>query len=224
MAQINKDKKVYYYQNDLIGLPQELSSVNGTIVWSAGYDAFGKDTVDEKSYVTNPLRFQGQYYDEELGLSCNRFRYFDPEICAFVSQDPLGLAPSSNLYKYAPNTWGWVDPFGLSCDPGLDDFAKRLEDAGIPVRNKNISIAGEDGRIHGEIDIVTDNALIQFKNGASSANAVIEQVTEKTEPFVTRPVIAFINDTGKAGSRTVKGAGDKILVTNDFDTLVSVIK
>ncbi len=115
MAQINKDKKVYYYQNDLIGLPQELSSVNGTIVWSAGYDAFGKDTVDEKSYVTNPLRFQGQYYDEEIGLSYNRFRYFDPEICAFASQDPLRLDAGLNLYRYAPCVWSGFDPLGLDC-------------------------------------------------------------------------------------------------------------
>jgi len=101
---------------------------------------------------------------------------------------------------------------------------ERLRAAGVQVTNVNISIIGEGGRILGEIDVVTPNALIQFKNGASSAAAVIEQVVDKTEPFVTRTVVAFINDTGKAGARTVKNAGSRILITNNFDTLVGAIK
>ena len=61
-----------------------------------------------------PFRFQGQYYDEESGLHYNRFRYYDPEIGRFVSQDPIGLMGGMNLFEYAPNPVGWVDPFGLS--------------------------------------------------------------------------------------------------------------
>ena len=72
--------------------------------------------------------------------------------------------------------------------------------------------------------MVTDNALIQYKNGPSSASDIIEQVQANTEPYVDRPVVAFINDDGKAGNRTVRGAGDKIPVTNNFQTLVSAIK
>jgi uncharacterized protein RhaS with RHS repeats len=32
----------------------------------------------------------------------------------FVSQDPIGLLGGSNLFAYAPNPLGWVDPFGLA--------------------------------------------------------------------------------------------------------------
>jgi RHS repeat-associated protein len=56
---------------------------------------------------------QGQYYDPEIDLCYNRYRYFDPQICSFISQDPLGLAAGENIYAYAPNVWGWVDPLGL---------------------------------------------------------------------------------------------------------------
>lgn len=48
-----------------------------------------------------PFRFQGQYYDEESGLHYNRFRYYDPEIGRFVSQDPIGLQGGMNLFEYA---------------------------------------------------------------------------------------------------------------------------
>jgi len=63
--------------------------------------------------VDQPLRLQGQYFDRETGLYYNRFRYYCAEIGAFVSQDPLGLAAGENIYQYAPNTQGWIDPLGL---------------------------------------------------------------------------------------------------------------
>jgi RHS repeat-associated protein len=66
--------------------------------------------------VAQPLRFQGQYFDEETRLCYNRFRYFDPATCSFISQDPIGLAGGENMYAYAPNVWGWADPLGLSCE------------------------------------------------------------------------------------------------------------
>ena len=31
----------------------------------------------------------------------------------FTTQDPIGLPGGENLYRYAPNALGWVDPWGL---------------------------------------------------------------------------------------------------------------
>jgi RHS repeat-associated protein len=75
-----------------------------------------KILVDE---VPQPLRMQGQYFDEEAGLCYNRHRYFDPQICSFISQDPIGLLGGDNVYAYAPNVWAWVDPLGLKCETGI---------------------------------------------------------------------------------------------------------
>ncbi|ABC27381.1 Rhs family protein [Hahella chejuensis KCTC 2396] len=62
----------------------------------------------------NPLRFQGQYYDEETGFHYNRHRYYDPQSGRFINQAPIGLLGGANAYQYAPNPVGWVDPFGLT--------------------------------------------------------------------------------------------------------------
>ena len=113
LAAIDGDGQVYYYHNDPNGLPRELTRPNGEIVWSASYDHLGRVAQIAVNEVAQPLRLQGQYHDPELGLCYNRHRYFDPRICAFISQDPLGLAAGTNLYTYAPNVWGWVDPLGL---------------------------------------------------------------------------------------------------------------
>jgi hypothetical protein len=56
------------------------------------------------------------------------------------------------------------------------------------------------------------------------AGAVIDQVTLRTEPFVSRPVVTFINDAGRAGARTVGGASSRVLITNDFSTLADLLR
>jgi RHS repeat-associated protein len=113
-ASIEGDGQVRYFNNDVVGLPHEIYDESGTLLWSARYDALGRtEKVTAKYGVENPLRFQGQYYDSELDLCYNRHRYYDPETCSFISQDPLGLAAGDNLYQYAPNVWGWIDPLGL---------------------------------------------------------------------------------------------------------------
>lgn len=62
----------------------------------------------------NPIRFQGQYWDEETGLHYNRHRYYDPFSGRYVSRDPIGLDGGNNIYQYAPNPSQWVDPLGLA--------------------------------------------------------------------------------------------------------------
>ncbi|WP_280339024.1 RHS repeat-associated core domain-containing protein, partial [Pseudomonas sp. BN607] len=44
------------------------------------------------------------------------FRYYDPGVGRFTTQDPIGLAGEINLYQYAVNPLGWIDPWGLSGD------------------------------------------------------------------------------------------------------------
>ncbi len=106
-------QELYLYHNDPNGCPTRLLDTGGKVVWAAKYNALGKVEKLPANQVDNPLRMQGQYFDGETGLYYNRYRYFDPAICAFISQDPLGLAAGENVYAYAPNVWGWADPLGL---------------------------------------------------------------------------------------------------------------
>ncbi|CNF76117.1 Rhs family protein [Yersinia similis] len=116
------ESQVYYFHTDINGTPLDVTDGEGKHRWSGKYHAWGKVTrqnVSDSRQSTvsrfaQPLRYPGQYSDDETGLHYNTFRYYDPEIGRFSTQDPIGLAGGINLYQYGPNPLGWVDPLGLA--------------------------------------------------------------------------------------------------------------
>ncbi|WP_241239068.1 RHS repeat-associated core domain-containing protein [Burkholderia stagnalis] len=104
---------IYFFHNDPNGAPVRVTDKFGLVVWEHGrVDAPGAGNGSRRGF-DQPLRLQGQYFDDESDFHYNRQRYYDPSISAFISQDPIGLAGGVNLYAYAPNEIGWIDPFGL---------------------------------------------------------------------------------------------------------------
>ncbi|WP_434602519.1 RHS domain-containing protein [Pseudomonas sp. Z4-7] len=119
-----KNATPFYYHNDHLGTPQELTSHQGEIVWAARYTGYGKLTKlahGAGKRLTQPLRFQGQYHDLESGLHYNRHRYYNPDTGRYLTADPSKLAGGLNGYRYTLNPTGWVDPLGLVDCPGNKD-------------------------------------------------------------------------------------------------------
>ncbi len=107
--------QVFYFHTAPNGEPESLTDSDGTLRWQSHSSAWGRTKYEENQqdldYSQN-LRLQGQYLDRETGLHYNLFRYYDPDIGRFTQHDPIGLAGGINLYQYAPNPLGWVDPWG----------------------------------------------------------------------------------------------------------------
>ena len=62
-----------------------------------------------------PFKYQGQYYDSEVELCFNRFRYYHPETGRYISEDPIAfLSGEPNFFAYVSDTNAWVDMLGLS--------------------------------------------------------------------------------------------------------------
>ncbi len=123
--------EVLTYVNDHLGTPRELIDQAGRVAWSAAHSAWGKvvetyaDPIRARSggggrKVDSPFRLLGQVADEETGLSCTRFRYFDAEVGRWLSPDPLGITGGLNLFGFDGSPTTNVDPLGLST--GDDDF------------------------------------------------------------------------------------------------------
>ena len=91
-----------------------------------------------------PLRFPGQWQDEETGLYYNRHRHYDPLAAQYVSPDPIGLGGGDRPQGYVERPGVWTDPLGLKSTPSLPAFdgktthgMLRLNEGGadIPLRS-----------------------------------------------------------------------------------------
>ena len=108
-------QQIHYFHCDQIGIPREMTDKDGNLVWFGYYYGWGKlkSETNISGTAHQPFRLQNQYADRETGLHYNFFRYYEPDAGRFVNQDPIGLEGGSNLYRFAPNTVSWTDPFGL---------------------------------------------------------------------------------------------------------------
>ncbi|VTQ53355.1 Cell wall-associated polypeptide CWBP200 [Campylobacter jejuni] len=106
---------VHLYCCDHLGTPLALINPQGHVDWRAEFDPWGNQ-VDGSNPLRmyQPIRMQGQHYDEESGLHYNRHRYYDPTLGRYITQDPIGLLGGWNLYRYTSNPLQGVDPLGLS--------------------------------------------------------------------------------------------------------------
>ncbi|PZA14266.1 hypothetical protein DNK49_22800, partial [Azoarcus communis] len=68
--------RVSVFVTDHLGTPLRLVDHNGKTRWAAQPDDWA--AVSEENGVRQPIRFQGQWIDEESGLYYNRYRYYDP--------------------------------------------------------------------------------------------------------------------------------------------------
>jgi len=145
-----EDEEYYFYHNDHLGTPQKMTDVDGDVVWSATYWAFGAATVDPEAMVLNLLRFPGQYFDEETGLNYNWNRYYDTNSGRYVSLDPIQFnGKDENLFRYCKNNpLLWMDFNGLAGGPINGHLANNqhpvtnvtFSDDGYPIFNAIISV------------------------------------------------------------------------------------
>jgi RHS repeat-associated protein len=105
LAMIENDGQVYYYHNDVNGMPQEVTRPNGEIVWSACYDELARIEQVLVDEVAQPLRRIGHYMDSHTDLCYDGSRYFDPQAYMFISPYLVEPTMGENLYAYAQNAW-----------------------------------------------------------------------------------------------------------------------
>ena len=110
---------IYYYEKNLQGDIVAIYNATGTKLVSYDYDAWGRITSitdgngnnvrGNASHIgnINPLRYRGYYYDDDLDLYYLATRYYDPEVCRFITADSYvstgqGIL-GNNRYAYCNN-------------------------------------------------------------------------------------------------------------------------
>jgi RHS repeat-associated protein len=174
---------LHHLHTDHLGTPLEASNDEGRITWKVTYRTHGNVLAAEISEIQQPLRFQGQYYDEETGLYYNRYRYYEPETSRFISQDPLGLAANSNLYRYAVNTTGWIDPLGLAGSGGAYIFELKSGKRYIGKGEEDRFKASKKGRGGGKNDCNIAAAAHVDTGGDNELGKMVEYKTMVLSKF-----------------------------------------
>ena len=83
---------IHHYLCDHLGTPLALMDQAGHVVWAARLDPWGQVQEEYNPQgIHQEIRLPGQHHDRETGLYYNRHRYYDPEIGAYINQDPIGL-------------------------------------------------------------------------------------------------------------------------------------
>lgn len=116
--------RIYHFHTDLVGAPLEVTDESGELAWAGKYSAWGKVEPNTRQLTVartdQPLRYAGQYADDSTGLHYNTFRFYYPDVGRFINQDPIGLLGGDNLYQYASNPTGQIDPWGWFCGTSQD--------------------------------------------------------------------------------------------------------
>ncbi|WP_308860532.1 RHS repeat domain-containing protein [Myroides albus] len=147
--------------SDYLGIPTYAYDKEDKEVWHRELDIYGRCIKGNNDFV--PFLYQGQYYDKETQLAYNRFRYYDPKIGMYISQDPIGIIGGMVLYGYVHDVNGWLDVFGLAGEGrGWLNWAKMWHDKRADeifgVENKGRSIGGRN------YDKYVDGKDIEFKS------------------------------------------------------------
>jgi len=217
--------QVYPVIPDHLGVPRELIDRSGAIVWSTTLSAWGEVVSPNHPKVDCPIRFPGQWFDAESGLHYNRYRYFDPEIGQFISQDPLGIDGGLNVYRYAPNPLNYRDLLGLDICANRkkgEDFKNavkdELEKAGLVVVDEvTIKVNGPNGSVRTRVDL-----LVMDQNGNP---VLIETKASATAPYTPNQTAAGVPTgtlSGPAEYRTDKGGLDRGSAVPTSATTVTV--
>ncbi|MFH8488716.1 DUF6531 domain-containing protein [Streptomyces longisporoflavus] len=113
-SQREDDRRFFAIVTDMVGTPTELVDEGGQVAWTARTGLWGQDFNHPQGDVSTPLRFPGQYHDEETGFHYNYNRYYDPLSARYCSNDPLGLKAGPTPQSYVRNPTGRLDALGLT--------------------------------------------------------------------------------------------------------------
>jgi RHS repeat-associated protein len=132
IEQARATSRVYHFHTDLVGTPLEVTDDAGELAWAGKYTAWGKvergEDAELMGRIEQPLRYPGQYADKGTGLHYNTFRFYDPDVGRYISQDPIGLLGGTNVYAYSDNPAAYADPLGWCATKLGQDMGARRGD------------------------------------------------------------------------------------------------
>ncbi len=191
-----------HYLQDARGSVVATTDGTGSVANRYRYDAWGVAT-DASEVASNPLRYQGEWFDEDSGAYALRARDYDPATGRFLSRDPLGgrtaQPMSRHRYLYAN-----ADPVNNRDPLGLETLAELSFVQALNAQLENASILADikaacqaAGTAESVAEFVSLSQTVAVLAGFGITTAVLaQQVINKV------PVVADVGyDSGTLSSR-----------------------
>jgi RHS repeat-associated protein len=104
---------VAWYLADRQGSVRDLTDASGVVLAHLNYDVYGKLLAPPPGFADR-LQYAAGESDVDTGLIRFNARWYNPATGGWQSEDPLGLGPDSNPYRYVRNgPTNGTDPSGL---------------------------------------------------------------------------------------------------------------
>jgi len=122
---------VEYIHTDALGSPVAITDASGNVIERTVYEPYG-------AVVNRPLKdgpgYTGHVVDSGTGLSYMQQRYYDPEVEAFLSIDPVAATEVAfGRYYYANNNpYRFTDPDGRAAE---DEVTPKPQPTTLPTVN-----------------------------------------------------------------------------------------
>lgn len=188
---LKRDGAIYVPWYDAYGNILGYRDAQLNVIAQYAYDAFGKTIAQSGSMSdTFSLRYSTKYYDSETDLYYYGYRYYNPQIMCWLSEDPIEEEGGLNLYTFCMNS-------SLCMFDPLDDmlaalgrFNLRMAVSGY-VKEKCAFIASVGVYVRDSYDFVGDQSLgywnsqtnyagKNFLRGDKVSNASFREYTAKT--------------------------------------------
>ncbi|HHH29694.1 MAG TPA: RHS repeat-associated core domain-containing protein [Polyangiaceae bacterium] len=162
----SSDGTWWHYLTDDSGAVEALVDGRGRLGCRLSRTFWGHVLAAQPSATSTPLRYRGQWADEETGLSYNRHRYFDPQVGRYISADPIGIAGGLNVFTYAGNCpTSAVDVEGLMFSVIKDGNGNVVARGHNLAEGGGVAQGSEHAAVPGRSSCAETTALTNLANG-----------------------------------------------------------
>ncbi len=204
---------VTHIHTDVLGSPIAATAADGSLVWRETFKPYGEKMENALSSDENDVWYTSRPFDEEIGLSFNGARDYDPVIGRFYGIDPVSFQEdnfhSFNRYTYANNNpYFYVDRtgeagryYGVPPTPQAVQLNINLTYKGVPTNGTRRPQSYER-------QIKEANATGSGKVGSAGVDRTGKVFTPKTKRDLDADNAARnggVNRCEKCGIKTVPG-------------------
>lgn len=186
---------------DHLGRPEMLTDVNKTIKWKAVYEPFGSVSSISGAAALQ-MRFPGQWFQLEAGLSYNWYRHYDGTLGSYTQPDPLGLA----LGPAAEFPFVIADQDSKYSIINSYHFSALLSVLGVD-QNTNLMLSGVKAvysakKSDAKSYLYSSSASLLLKQDYSYNSRIVPRDGSNLYGYVRQSPLMAIDPTGLAGDGT----------------------